>query len=88
LKKKVNNAGIYKGASLETLDLSDFDSIMSTNVRSIIVLTKLCLPYLIAQKGSIINNSSINGTCSMAGVLAYSMSKAALDQFTKCLALG
>jgi NAD(P)-dependent dehydrogenase (short-subunit alcohol dehydrogenase family) len=73
---------------LENLDLNDFDNIMNTNVRSIIVLTKLCLPYLIAQKGTIVNNSSINGTCSMSGVLAYSMSKSALDQFTKCLALG
>lgn len=38
--------------------------------------------------GSIVNVSSVTGTRSFPGVLAYCMSKAALDQFTKCIALG
>jgi NAD(P)-dependent dehydrogenase (short-subunit alcohol dehydrogenase family) len=38
--------------------------------------------------GSIVNVSSIAGTRSFPNLLPYSMSKAALDQFTKCLALG
>ena len=38
--------------------------------------------------GSIVNVSSVNGTRSFKGVLSYCISKAALDQFTKCAALG
>jgi NAD(P)-dependent dehydrogenase (short-subunit alcohol dehydrogenase family) len=38
--------------------------------------------------GSIVNVSSVTGTRSFPGVLPYCISKAALDQFTKCVALG
>ncbi len=50
-------------------------------------LTQACLPHLIAHKGNIVNVSSVTGTRSFPGVLSYCMSKAALDQFTKCVAL-
>ena len=83
----INNAGIYKAGNLLELKLPDYDNIMNTNVRSVIMLTKLCLSVLIENKGVIVNNSSFHGTCSMPGIMAYSISKAALDQFTKCLAL-
>ena len=33
------------------------------------------------------NVSSVNGLRSFAGVLAYNISKSALDQFTRCVAL-
>jgi len=56
-------------------------------VRSIVVLTKCAIPHLVETKGTIVNVSSVTGTCSFPGVAYYCMSKAALDQFTKCLAL-
>lgn len=83
----VNSAGILKTGGLETLKMQDYDDSMDLNVKSVINLTQLCLPYLIAEKGSIVNVSSVTGTRSFPGVLAYCMSKAALDQFTKCVAL-
>ena len=60
---------------------------MNTNMRSIYHLTMLCVPHLIASKGTIVNVSSVNGIRSFPGVLAYNLSKAAVDQFTRCVAL-
>lgn len=83
----VNNAGILKRGSIETGTLEDFDTIMNVNVRSIFHLTQMVIPHLIATKGNIVNVSSVNGLRSFPGVLSYNMSKAALDQFTQCVAL-
>jgi NADP-dependent 3-hydroxy acid dehydrogenase YdfG len=57
----VNNAGFLKTGSIETIKLEDFDELMNLNVKSVIRLTQLCLPYLIEQKGSIVNVSSVAG---------------------------
>lgn len=83
----VNNAGILKRGSIETSTLEDYDTIMNVNVRSVFHLTQLAVPHLIATKGSIVNVSSVNGMRSFPGVLAYNISKSALDQFTQCVAL-
>lgn len=60
---------------------------MNTNVRSIYHLTTLAVPHLIKTKGNIVNVSSVNGIRAFPGVLAYCVSKAAVDQFTRCVAL-
>ncbi|XP_039490279.1 cyclopentanol dehydrogenase [Drosophila santomea] len=83
----VNNAGILELGSIENTSLEQFDRVMSTNVRSIYQLTHLVTPELIKTKGNIVNVSSVNGIRSFPGVLAYNVSKAAVDQFTKCVAL-
>uniref|UniRef100_A0A3Q3X274 Uncharacterized protein n=1 Tax=Mola mola TaxID=94237 RepID=A0A3Q3X274_MOLML len=84
----VNSAGILAMGSIETADLVQYDKVMNINVRSVYHLTQLCVPHLIKTKGSIINVSSVNGQRSFPGVLAYCMSKSAIDQFTRCVALG
>lgn len=83
----INNAGIQKIGSIETMSLEQYDSVMSINVRSLLHLTKLATPHLIKTKGNIVNVSSVNGLRSFAGVLAYSISKASVDQITRCVAL-
>ncbi|XP_059494295.1 3-oxoacyl-[acyl-carrier-protein] reductase FabG [Stegostoma tigrinum] len=67
--------------------MEHFDQIMNINVRSVYNLTRLAVPHLIQSHGSIVNVSSVNGQRSFPGVVAYCMSKSALDQFTRCLAL-
>merc|ERR1712088_199768 len=57
------------------------------NVRSLYHPTMLATPHLIKTKGNIVNVSSVNGMRSFPGVLAYNLSKAAVDQFTRCVAL-
>jgi len=58
----VNNAGIiiYRLATDQNI-MEAFDGVMNTNVRSVLLLTSLALPYLQKSKGSIINVSSVAG---------------------------
>ncbi|XP_062511380.1 uncharacterized protein LOC134187280 [Corticium candelabrum] len=83
----VNNAGVLRIGSIENTTLEEFDQVMSVNVRAVFYLTSLVVPHLIKSKGAIVNVSSVDGIRAFPGVIAYDMSKAALDQFTRCLAL-
>lgn len=83
----VNNAGILETGSIESTNLEQYDRIMNTNVRSIYHLTMLAVPHLLKTKGNVVNVSSVNGIRSFPGVLAYNISKSAVDQFTRCVAL-
>ena len=67
--------------------MDDWDKMMNLNVRSVFNLIQKCLPHLEAVKGNIVNVSSVAGTRSFPGVLAYCVSKAAIDQLTRCTAL-
>ncbi|PSN39247.1 3-oxoacyl-[acyl-carrier-protein] reductase FabG [Blattella germanica] len=83
----INNAGILEAGGIENTSLEQYDRLFNTNVRSIYHLTMIAVPYLIKTKGNIVNVSSVNGMRSFPGVLAYCMSKATVDQFTRCVAL-
>jgi NAD(P)-dependent dehydrogenase (short-subunit alcohol dehydrogenase family) len=83
----VNAAGILRSGSIRDTTLEDWDEMMDINVRSVFRLSQLCLPYLEAVKGSIVNVSSVAGPRAFPNVLAYCVSKAALDQLTRCMAL-
>lgn len=73
--------------TIEDTSLEQYDRVMNTNMRAVYQLTMLAVPELIKTKGSIVNISSVNGIRSFPGVLAYNISKAAVDQFTRCVAL-
>ncbi|MFH4982439.1 hypothetical protein AB6A40_009148 [Gnathostoma spinigerum] len=83
----VNNAGIIAKGTIENTTLESYDQVMNVNLRSIFFLTHLLTPELIKTKGAIVNVSSVNGMRSFPGVLAYNISKAGVDQFTRCAAL-
>jgi NAD(P)-dependent dehydrogenase (short-subunit alcohol dehydrogenase family) len=83
----VNNAGMLETGTIENTSLEQYDRVMNTNMRSIYHLTMLAVPHLIKTEGNIVNVSSVNGIRSFPGVLAYNVSKAAVDQFTRCVAL-
>lgn len=83
----VNNAGIIGPGSIETTSLKQYDQIMNTNLRSVYHLTMLAVPHLIESKGNIVNVSSVLGMRAFPNILAYAVSKAAIEQFTKCVAL-
>lgn len=76
-----------ESGTIENTSLEQFDRMMNTNVRSIYHLTMLAVPHLIKTEGNIVNVSSVNGIRSFPGVLAYNISKTAVDQFTRCVAL-
>lgn len=83
----VNNAGIGGRGGVLNTNMDKFDLLMNTNVRSVFQLTQLVAPHLIKSKGCIVNVSSVVGLRAFADSSYYCMSKAALDQFTKCVAL-
>ena len=83
----VNAAGIIKTGNIETTTLDDWDKMFHINLRSVFVLSQKCLPHLIKTKGNIVNVSSVAGTRSFPNILAYAVSKAAIDQLTRCSAL-
>lgn len=83
----VNNAGIIGEDSVINFDVNDMDRILNTNLRSVVILTNLAVPHLEKTKGNIINVSSIAGLKAFDRFTSYCISKAALDQFTKCSAI-
>ncbi|PZC74248.1 hypothetical protein B5X24_HaOG208143 [Helicoverpa armigera] len=83
----VNNAAIGALTSLQPLDMKTFDEVFRIDVRGVYQLTGLLVPALIESKGNIVNISSIVATMVNVGSLPYSMAKAALDHFTRIVAL-
>jgi NAD(P)-dependent dehydrogenase (short-subunit alcohol dehydrogenase family) len=83
----VNSAGIIGSGTIENTTLEHWDEMFDINVRSVFRLTQLALPSLIERKGNVVNISSVAGMRSFPNVLAYCVSKAALDQFTRCTSL-
>ncbi|XP_075225771.1 putative oxidoreductase TM_0325 [Lycorma delicatula] len=83
----INNAGVYELGGIENTTVEQFDRIFDNNVKSMYLLTMYAVPYLAKTNGTVINISSLAGLRPFRGILAYCMSKAAVDQFTKCLAL-
>jgi NAD(P)-dependent dehydrogenase (short-subunit alcohol dehydrogenase family) len=83
----INAAGILGSGSMEASSLELWDQMMNINLRSIFHLMKLSLPHLERSRGNVVNVSSVTGLRSFPGVLAYCVSKAGLDQLTRCAAL-
>ncbi len=83
----VNAAGIIGTGTIENTSLDDFDRMMDINLRSIFHLMQLAIPHLLKTKGNIVNVSSVTGLRAFPGILAYCVSKAGLDQLTRCAAL-
>jgi NAD(P)-dependent dehydrogenase (short-subunit alcohol dehydrogenase family) len=83
----VNAAGILKGGRIEDTTFELWDEMMNINLRSVFHLMKLAVPHLERSRGNIVNVSSVTGPRSFPGVLAYCVSKAAVDQLTRCAAL-
>ena len=79
----VNNAGLAQGTrpAHEAL-LSDWKTMIETNVTALVTLTHALLPTLIARKGAIINISSTAATYPYPGGNAYGGTKAFVSQFS------
>ena len=82
----VNNAGISREMPFTEMPIEVFDEIMTTNMRSVMLVTKAVLPHMIDQSyGRIINIASAAGLRGLPGSTAYSASKAAVICFTQSL---
>ena len=79
----VNNAGLAQGTRpAQDALLSDWKTMIDTNVTALVTLTHKLLPTLVARKGAIINISSTAANYPYTGGNAYGGSKAFVSQFS------
>ena len=83
----VNAAGHIASGTIENTKVEDWDAMMDVNLRSVFNLMQTAVPALAERRGNIVNVSSVTGLRAFPGVLAYCVSKAAVDQLTRCSAL-
>jgi serine 3-dehydrogenase len=79
----VNNAGLALGtASAPATKLSDWKTMIDTNITGLVSITDQLLPKLIERKGMIVNISSIAANWPYPGGNVYAATKAFLRQFS------
>jgi NAD(P)-dependent dehydrogenase (short-subunit alcohol dehydrogenase family) len=84
----VNNAGINMKKEFTEVTDEDFQSILSTNVTAVFVLSREVVKQMLVQKqGAIINISSMAAQYGLPKVIAYSASKTAIDGMTRAMAV-
>lgn len=83
----VNAAGVIASGTLDKTTDEVWDNMMAVNLTAPFRLMRAAAPHLAARKGAVVNVSSVNGLRSFPGVLAYCVSKAGVDQLTRCAAI-
>jgi len=90
----VNAAGIIATGTVENTPDPAWDEMLDINLRAPFRLMRAATPHLVAAQrvattptASVVNVSSVTGLRAFPGVLAYCVSKAGLDQLTRCAAL-
>lgn len=84
----INNAGITDDAMFHKMTLSQFSSVINTNLVSLFNITQPVFTKMRANGfGRIVNLSSINARKGQIGQANYCASKAGIQGFTKALAL-
>lgn len=83
----VNAAGIIGLGTLENTEDEAWDEMLDVNLRAPFRLMRAAAPHLAKRQGAIVNVSSVTGLRAFPGVLSYCVSKAGMDQLTRCAAL-
>lgn len=83
----INNAGLALGKdSFEDADMDDWDTMLDTNVKGLIYVSRAVLPFMIANnRGHIVNIGSIAGKQVYEKGNGYNASKFAVDALTKAM---
>jgi 3-oxoacyl-[acyl-carrier protein] reductase len=84
----VNNAGIGTVSTVEKMPVVMWDQMLSVNLRSVFLCTRLVLPLMYQQNyGKIINTASQLAYKGAPGMSHYCAAKAAIIAFTRSLSL-
>ncbi len=83
----VNAAGHISSGTIADTSSEAWDAMLNVNLRAVFRLIQEVLPAIVERRGNIVNVSSVTGLRAFPGVLAYCVSKAGLDQLTRCAAL-
>ncbi|MBO0962308.1 glucose 1-dehydrogenase [Neobacillus sp. MM2021_6] len=80
----VNNAGMNIRKLLIDVEESDWDQVLTVNLKGLFLVGQACAKQMIKQKyGKIINISSILGSIGMPFQTSYAASKGGINQVTK-----
>jgi 3-oxoacyl-[acyl-carrier protein] reductase len=83
----VNNAGVTHDGLMLRMDLSQFQSVLQTNLTGVWLMSKTFLKMLLkSEHGKIVNISSVSGILGNAGQTNYSAAKAGVIGLTKAMA--
>ena len=82
----VNNAAVILPKGIEETSASEWDWLMSINLRAPFLMVKAALPALKASRGVILNIGSTTGLRATPHNVAYSVSKAGVIMMTRDLA--
>ncbi len=83
----INNAGLAKGSEpFNDNTIEDIDLVLDTNVKGLLYLTKMILPFMLQNKqGHIVNLGSVAGRWVYPGGTVYCASKFAVSAITEGL---
>ncbi len=94
----VNNAGIVHAAEFVDLAEEDFDRVLRVNLKGSFLCAQAAVRQMLAQparaaggdscRGVVINMSSVNAVLAIANQVPYTVSKGAVNQLTKVMAIG
>jgi glucose 1-dehydrogenase len=93
----VNNAGIVHAAEFVDLAEEDFDRVLRVNLKGAFLCGQAAARQMLKQppradaagsRGVVINMSSVNAVLAIANQVPYTVSKGALNQLTKVMAIG
>lgn len=84
----INNAGVTHAADFLDLTEEDFDRVLRINLKSMFLCGQAAARVMVRQgAGSIINMSSVNAVLAIPNQVPYVVSKGAINQLTKVMAL-
>jgi glucose 1-dehydrogenase len=85
----INNAGWQKESPSDQLDMADYDGVMGTNIRGAFMCAREALKHFLSRGGGgvILSNSSVHQIIPKPGFVSYSLSKGAMGNMTRTLAL-
>jgi NAD(P)-dependent dehydrogenase (short-subunit alcohol dehydrogenase family) len=89
----VNNAAVIKAADFLDISEADFDAVLRVNLKGAFLVAQAAARQMVAQAnagrkpGAVVNMSSVNAVFAIANQVPYTLSKGALNQLTKVMAL-
>lgn len=82
-----NVAGIARAEHMQDVTVEQYRQIMSVNVDACFFLSQAAIPHLVRSRGNLVTISSTAGLMGQAYTVTYCMSKAAVIQMTKAMAM-